>query len=534
MEIQAQASVTMGTANASNTNASVTNGNSAASALSGTATGEFSATLNGIMGSVPAATAGNTPIILSGSDVLVQLLASLKMNIASADEPSSEDLLKQLDLLVNLLDTASEGKEILENPDLQAWLLEIQNFMLLQPQTLVTSAINEQTDVESLPVSATAQQMAVESIPTEGINPDSPAQLNPLLFVPIHLNASKVESDEVATHASREPLTKAEAFKLLDNFKLLLQSNDKETFSPQADKALQAMVDQMQKLVVSFTQATSINKTEQIIDVEAVAPINIEKPAAKAFGNAHLLGSRAAVSKGNHADVPVQVVLTGANSKLEYLAANFVQTKLVVDNSVSDQPLFEPLQEFSNDLTDDSPAIPMHEFLKHVQSSQPMVKPPVIIIQAPNFVEDMTQFVIKSFTVDTKSEGFTEAKLSLFPQNLGQVDVKLTMHNGQLVAHFMADNSLGKEMLESQLSQLRTTLQNQGIQVERLEVSQNQAFQSGMFQDQRQQHSQQSNKQQKGSNSEKVLSLGEEINQEISSLTNATNGVEITSIDTKA
>jgi flagellar hook-length control protein FliK len=42
-------------------------------------------------------------------------------------------------------------------------------------------------------------------------------------------------------------------------------------------------------------------------------------------------------------------------------------------------------------------------------------------------------------------------------------------------------------MLEGQLSQLKLSLQGQGLQVERLEVTQNSSFQSSLFQDPRQQ-----------------------------------------------
>jgi flagellar hook-length control protein FliK len=76
---------------------------------------------------------------------------------------------------------------------------------------------------------------------------------------------------------------------------------------------------------------------------------------------------------------------------------------------------------------------------------------------------------------------------------LGQVDIKVTMKDGHVVARFIADSVHGKEMLESQLSQLKAMLSNQGLQVERLEVLQYTPQQSGAFQDSRRQP-QQSNR----------------------------------------
>jgi flagellar hook-length control protein FliK len=86
----------------------------------------------------------------------------------------------------------------------------------------------------------------------------------------------------------------------------------------------------------------------------------------------------------------------------------------------------------------------------------------------------------------TLTDGISEAKLSLFPKNLGHVDVKIMMHEGHLIAQFAADTLTGKQMLESQLPQLRQSLQSQGLLVDKLEVTQNLNMQSGMFQDQRQ------------------------------------------------
>ncbi|CAH1203175.1 hypothetical protein PAECIP111891_02255 [Paenibacillus allorhizoplanae] len=112
-------------------------------------------------------------------------------------------------------------------------------------------------------------------------------------------------------------------------------------------------------------------------------------------------------------------------------------------------------------------------------------KTPVPVLTAANFTDEMTTHVLKNMKI-TMSEGFSEAKLSLFPKNLGHVDVKISMHDGQLFAQFAADTLAGKQMLESQLPQLRQALLTQGLQVEKLEVTQSQNMSSNMFQEQRQ------------------------------------------------
>ena len=64
-----------------------------------------------------------------------------------------------------------------------------------------------------------------------------------------------------------------------------------------------------------------------------------------------------------------------------------------------------------------------------------------------------------------------EAKFSLTPDKLGEIDVKLSIHKGQVAAHFTAETLIGKETLESQISLLRTSLQQQGLHVDKIEIS---------------------------------------------------------------
>ncbi|WP_081949551.1 flagellar hook-length control protein FliK [Paenibacillus durus] len=99
------------------------------------------------------------------------------------------------------------------------------------------------------------------------------------------------------------------------------------------------------------------------------------------------------------------------------------------------------------------------------------------------FAQEMTGFITGKLEIVNKG-GIAEATISLFPENLGQVDVKITMQNGHLVAHFMTEHAGAKDLLENQMSQLRAALQSQGLQVEKLEVSQNNASQqSQLFQE---------------------------------------------------
>jgi flagellar hook-length control protein FliK len=112
-------------------------------------------------------------------------------------------------------------------------------------------------------------------------------------------------------------------------------------------------------------------------------------------------------------------------------------------------------------------------------------------VPVQQFAEQMEKFLIKQFLL-TQGNGVSEAKLTLAPEHLGQVDIRLVMHNGQLTAQFMTDNALARDLLENQMSQLKTALNGQGLQVERLEVVQQPASSSNasfLHQEHRQQNS---------------------------------------------
>lgn len=106
----------------------------------------------------------------------------------------------------------------------------------------------------------------------------------------------------------------------------------------------------------------------------------------------------------------------------------------------------------------------------------------ILRIPAASFAEQMGAWLVKQ---SMSGKQLTEATIKLVPEHLGQVEVKLTLHNGQLTAMFTAETGMAKDVLESSLAQLRTNLQTQGITVEKLEVAQ-QDLSSGMFQDSRQ------------------------------------------------
>ena len=65
----------------------------------------------------------------------------------------------------------------------------------------------------------------------------------------------------------------------------------------------------------------------------------------------------------------------------------------------------------------------------------------------------------------------TNLELQLNPEHLGRVHLTITEKEGMMTAQFTTQTEVAKEAIESQMSMLRESLQNQGIKVEAMEVT---------------------------------------------------------------
>lgn|GEM_PF-1138433 len=99
------------------------------------------------------------------------------------------------------------------------------------------------------------------------------------------------------------------------------------------------------------------------------------------------------------------------------------------------------------------------------------VVPVAIPVPAQQFADTMANLMVNRFEVKTVG-GMSEAKLTLTPEHLGQVDIRISVVNGQLNAMFVTESSVAKDILDNQLAQLRANLQSQGLNVDKLEVAQ--------------------------------------------------------------
>lgn len=93
------------------------------------------------------------------------------------------------------------------------------------------------------------------------------------------------------------------------------------------------------------------------------------------------------------------------------------------------------------------------------------------MIEAGQFAKEIGSLIVNKLTF-VKGDGVSQASIRLFPENLGQVDIKIITQNGQVTALFAAETVMGRDLIENQMAALRNALIQQGLQVDKLEVAQ--------------------------------------------------------------
>ena len=62
-------------------------------------------------------------------------------------------------------------------------------------------------------------------------------------------------------------------------------------------------------------------------------------------------------------------------------------------------------------------------------------------------------------------------EIQLQPASLGNINLQLTLRNGAVTAQFIAQNEEVKNAIEQQVVQLKSTLEEQGVKIEAVEVT---------------------------------------------------------------
>jgi len=98
-----------------------------------------------------------------------------------------------------------------------------------------------------------------------------------------------------------------------------------------------------------------------------------------------------------------------------------------------------------------------------------------------NLIEELGDVLRGSFRFNATGEG-TQIKVNIFPEHLGHLDIRITELNGKIAAQIFTSSLVAKEALDLQINQLRNSLLQQGITIEKIEITQHQSQSFGQQQ----------------------------------------------------
>ena len=124
---------------------------------------------------------------------------------------------------------------------------------------------------------------------------------------------------------------------------------------------------------------------------------------------------------------------------------------------------------------EERPVFEQHADLFHDNAVVPNEQPTVVRPEAPQVqsyiqVEQLMDQMEGLARIFASTEG-TTVEMQLNPENLGRLILSVTEKHGNVTAQITASNEQVKETLQTQMVELRATLQAQGIKVEAVEVT---------------------------------------------------------------
>lgn len=131
------------------------------------------------------------------------------------------------------------------------------------------------------------------------------------------------------------------------------------------------------------------------------------------------------------------------------------------------------------------------------------------------FIKDFQTIIAKSQL--NMANGQSKLLIKLYPEHLGSLHIELLHQDNGIIAKILTSTASAKDMLESQIQQLKHTFQAQNIPVEKIDISQQlmQNFEKPLYQgqnkEQREQRDQQQKHQNEPENEQSSVSFEEEL-----------------------
>jgi flagellar hook-length control protein FliK len=201
--------------------------------------------------------------------------------------------------------------------------------------------------------------------------------------------------------------------------------------------------------------ATVDDQNQLVVSLEGEKPVEVEAIVAEEDLSLQLLekgSDQPTGTRGTETAQAAQVSVSeeGVAVPLEASAEPLLQEAQVVNEDPQVNPVVAAAQQSAAAVQN------------VVDAAAPARVSPTLVMQQ-----------IVSHIKTISAENFAELRMTLRPENLGDVTLRIATQNGVVMAMFVAESQRIKEIIESQFSQLRDALAEQGIEVSELFVSVN-------------------------------------------------------------
>lgn len=173
----------------------------------------------------------------------------------------------------------------------------------------------------------------------------------------------------------------------------------------------------------------------------------------------------------------LQSLLAATAEKLDS-TINTNQNRQSAIQLMSAQPIFRVIPEAQISTNHESLKDTPKETVQHTGTQTVTIKEEIRLAPTENSSNERNAALMREMQSIFNRSNFGQAGgtnrllIKLYPEHLGQVRIELLQVNGVMTARILASTALGKEMLDSQLTQLRHAFVQQNIQVDRIDVSQ--------------------------------------------------------------
>ena len=371
------------------------------------------------------------PIVATAQDqaMFASLLESLsgEAELPAEEQAPEKELLESLESLLALLQELPTGKQLPEAQDFQYAVYQLANLQIENGEIRIPST--SKSGETSEPIT------------------DGTGKLIGLLEK-IQQNLQILSAEFTTEFAGSVVFTGA------DGKKNAINANTLEKISTQLDNVISILEKQQQLMSV---QQSKIDGQELAV----LPPIEGMKPVREALKYSNEITKPVEDVSTKPVDIqqiPQKNEAKEVQSAIKQQPTDELQTKVPAENKAPQEPAVQPTAAVESGKT--AGAVVRTE-----------TNPPTPFVRLANLLEDLGGMLKSSMRLMESQEGM-KMRVNIFPEHLGHLEILLTSTNGKLAAQILASTPMAKEAIELQLNQLRASLVQQGVAVEKIEVLQ--------------------------------------------------------------